>query len=127
MGPALLIIQHHPLTSYGEEKHLASIISLMGPPPEDMLKRGSQSLRYFNRNGISITIFHRSSLLADYPTGQFKFPDLIPKARGLEQKLMVIEGDEKRLFLNFISRLLQWLPEDRGTAQELPSDPWLKF
>ncbi|KAJ5775544.1 kinase domain protein [Penicillium nucicola] len=112
--------------SYSEEKHLASIISLIGPPPEDMLKRGSQSSRYFNGNGISITIFSSLELVADYPTGQFKCPDLIPKARGLEQKLMVIEGEEKRLFLKFISRLLQWRPEDRGTAQELLSDPWLK-
>ncbi|KAI3092197.1 hypothetical protein CBS147333_10251 [Penicillium roqueforti] len=95
-------------SSYTEEKHLASIISLIGPPPEDMLKRGSQSLQYFNDDG------------------QFKFPDLIPKVRGFEKKLMVINGEEKQTFLNFISRLLQWRPEDRGTAEELLSDPWLK-
>ncbi|KAJ5382977.1 hypothetical protein N7517_000888 [Penicillium concentricum] len=36
-------------------------MSLLGPPPEDMLDRGTQSSRYFNDDG------------------QFKFPDLIPK------------------------------------------------
>lgn len=105
---------------------MASIISLIGPPPEDLLKRGSRSSQYFNENGIFITMPYRSSSFADYQTGQFKFPDLIPKARGFEKKLMVIHGNEKQKFLNFISRLLQWRPEDRGTAKELLSDPWLK-
>ncbi|KAH8435215.1 uncharacterized protein LDX57_012844 [Aspergillus melleus] len=95
-------------SSYREEKHLASIISLIGPPPEDMLKRGSQSPRYFDTDGL------------------FRFPNLVPSERGLEQSLTVIEGDEKQMFLNFISRLLQWRPEDRATAEELLSDPWLE-
>ncbi|CAG7966394.1 unnamed protein product [Penicillium olsonii] len=94
-------------STYSEEKHLASIISLIGPPPEDMLRRGSRSSRYFNDDG------------------QFKFPGLISKERGLETKLTVIEGDEKQMFLNFVSRLLQWRPEDRATAEELLSDLWL--
>jgi len=64
--------------------------------------------------------------LTDHQAGQFKFPDLISKERGFEKKLTVIEGDEKQMFLNFVSRLLRWRPEDRGTAEELLSDPWLK-
>lgn len=64
--------------------------------------------------------------LANYQAGQFKFLGLISKEGGLEKKLTVIEGDEKQMFLNFVSRLLRWRPEDRGTAEELLSDPWLK-
>ena len=63
--------------------------------------------------------------LANYQAGQFKFPGLISKERGLETKLTVLEGDEKQMFLNFVSRLLQWRPEDRATAEELLSDLWL--
>jgi len=36
-----------------------------------------------------------------------------------------LEGEEKRLFLSFVSKMLQWLPEDRKTAKELLEDPWL--
>ncbi|KAJ5545174.1 kinase domain protein [Penicillium sp. DV-2018c] len=115
--------------SYSEEKHPASIISLIGPPPEDMLERGSRSSRYFNDDGISLTKMSLpKTCLADYQAGQFKFPGLISNEneRGLEKKLTVIEGDEKQIFLNFVSRLLRWRPEDRATAEELLSDPWLK-
>lgn len=38
--------------------------------------------------------------LANYQAGQFKFPGLISKERGLEKKLTVIEGDEKQMFMN---------------------------
>ena len=35
-------------------------------------------------------------------------------------------GEEKALFLNFVRKMLQWLPEDRETAKELRNDPWLQ-
>lgn len=35
-----------------EEKHLASIISLIGSPPQDLLERGKKSSQYFNEDGI---------------------------------------------------------------------------
>ncbi|KAJ5362386.1 hypothetical protein N7541_003230 [Penicillium brevicompactum] len=95
-------------SSYSEEKHLASIISMIGSPPEDLLKRGIRSSRYFEHDG------------------QFKFSGLVSKEQGFEKRLTVIKGDEKQMFLNFVSRMLRWRPEERGTAQELLSDPWLK-
>jgi len=33
---------------------------------------------------------------------------------------------EKELFLNFITKMLQSLPEERKTAKELREDPWLQ-
>jgi hypothetical protein len=35
-------------------------------------------------------------------------------------------GEEKGLFLNFVRKMLQWLPEDRKTAKELREDSWLQ-
>lgn len=35
------------------------------------------------------------------------------------------DGERKRLFLEFIKSMLQWLPEKRRTASELLQDPWL--
>jgi hypothetical protein len=36
-----------------------------------------------------------------------------------------LDGEDKLLFLEFASKMLQWLPEDRKTAKELLQDPWL--
>ncbi|KAJ5591710.1 kinase domain protein [Penicillium hispanicum] len=98
-----------PGSSFSEERHLAAIISLIGHPPRDILKRGTRSSRYFDEDG------------------QFKNPSLIPAQRGLNSLLDTIEGAEKQKFLDFISRTLQWRPEERGTAKELLSDPWLQI
>jgi serine/threonine-protein kinase SRPK3 len=57
---------------------------------------------------------------------QFKFPELIPKNLDLESDLLYIKGEEKRMFLNFITRMLRWRPEDQSSAEELLSDPWLE-
>jgi hypothetical protein len=89
--------------------------------------RGSRSSRYFDDDGNSMKNISVAKVCrANYRAGHFKFPGLISKERGFENKLTVLEGDEKQMFLNFVSRLLRWRPEDRGTAQELLSDPWLK-
>jgi len=43
----------------------------------------------------------------------------------MEKKL---EGQEKVLFLQFVSKMLKWKPEDseRESAKQLSQDPWLK-
>lgn len=64
--------------------------------------------------------------LAHSQSGQFKFPDLVPQPGGFEKKLTVMEGTERRAFIAFISKMLTWRPEERGTAEELLSDPWLQ-
>jgi serine/threonine protein kinase len=52
--------------------------------------------------------------------------DLIPTDVRLEDSVLSLEGEDKRLFLDFIKKMLQWLPEDRKTAKELLEDPWLQ-
>ncbi|OBT52208.1 hypothetical protein VE04_07584 [Pseudogymnoascus sp. 24MN13] len=36
-----------------------------------------------------------------------------------------LQGEEKKLFLEFVSKMLRWVPEDRLTARDLLADPWL--
>lgn len=48
-----------------------------------------------------------------------------PLGIGLECTITTLSGEDKRLFLQFVGRMLQWLPEDRATARELLGDPWL--
>lgn len=35
------------------------------------------------------------------------------------------EGENKVLFLKFMRKMLQWVPEERQSAKELMQDPWL--
>ena len=54
-------------------------------------------------------------------------PSIIPPSRrGLSDTVTTIGGEEKEEFLRFASRMLQWLPERRATAQELLDDPWMR-
>lgn len=58
-------------------------------------------------------------------TGKFKGTDLTPQDFSLESSINKTHGQNKRMFLAFVSRMLTWQPEDRSTAKELLSDPWL--
>ena len=48
----------------------------------------------------------------------------IPKI-SLEERVSVLEGDEKELFFDFIRSMLKWRPEDRKSATELLKHPWM--
>lgn len=39
-------------STFSDEKHLAHIISVLGPPPLDMLRQAKNSSRYFDAEGI---------------------------------------------------------------------------
>ena len=44
---------------------------------------------------------------------------------SLENSITKLEGEDKRLFLNFVRKMLQWDPKKRSTALELLDDPWV--
>ncbi|KAK2015919.1 kinase-like protein [Colletotrichum eremochloae] len=86
--------------------HFARMVSLMGPPPDDLLERGSSWKEFFDEDG---------KLMID---GE------IPES-SLEEEECNLEGPEKAEFLIFLRKMLQWRPEDRFSARELMGDPWL--
>jgi serine/threonine-protein kinase SRPK3 len=51
--------------------------------------------------------------------------ELIPTNVNLADSVTSLEAEDKRLYLKFVSKMLQWLPEHRSTAKELLEDPWL--
>lgn len=54
--------------------------------------------------------------------------NLIPSpAITFSDRTPFLEGEDKRLFIEFASKMLRWLPEERLTAKELYNDPWLNF
>ncbi|PYI02908.1 kinase domain protein [Aspergillus sclerotiicarbonarius CBS 121057] len=95
-------------SAFSNEKHLARIISILGPPPVDMLRQAKDSSRYFDVEG------------------KFRYPELIPESGELDSILSDIEGYDKQVFLNFISRMLRWRPDLRDGVEDLLWDPWLQ-
>lgn len=58
--------------------------------------------------------------------GYFTHPQIVPTRIKLDDYITCMAGEEKILFLNFVRKMLQWLPEDRKTAKELREDAWLQ-
>ncbi|KKZ59856.1 hypothetical protein EMCG_05318 [[Emmonsia] crescens] len=93
--------------NYSTRAHLAEVISILGPPPLDMLKRGIRSPEFFTEDG------------------RWKNGIELPQQTSLQESEEFLEGKNKEMFLVFIKGMLQWRPEDRKTAKELLEDPWL--
>ncbi|EEQ31164.1 protein kinase domain-containing protein [Microsporum canis CBS 113480] len=92
---------------YDDEKHLAYITALLGPAPKDLLDQGKRTSMFYN------------------PSGNLHTPSLIPTDFSFESTVSMMSGERKRRFISFVRRMVKWKPEDRSTAKELLSDPWL--
>lgn len=101
-----LFTERLPSREESEAAHLARMVALLGPPPLDLVKRGSKSWRYFDENG------------------NFIAKTQIPKG-SLEDEEENLSGEDQRLFLEFLRKMLQWRPQDRKSASELLQDRWL--
>lgn len=84
------------------------MIAVLGLPPKDLLKRGQFSEVFFDVEG-NFT------------------PDIKIQQTSLENEEENLEGDEKTPFLQFLKKMIQWVPEERKSAKELMKDPWLAF
>ncbi|KAI0099620.1 kinase domain protein [Nemania sp. FL0031] len=94
--------------AYRRRAHLAEIIALLGPPPKDLLARGNLASKFFSDEG------------------EFTAGIDLPTSASLEEIEKHLAGDEKRQFLEFMRKMLQWAPERRSTAGELFYDAWLQ-
>jgi serine/threonine protein kinase len=44
----------------------------------------------------------------------------------LENSEENLDGENKKVFLEFMRKMLRWVPEERMSAEELLQDPWLR-
>ncbi|KAG2417845.1 hypothetical protein HFD88_000944 [Aspergillus terreus] len=95
------------IEEYDELGHLAHISALLGAPPKDLLDRGARTERFFELDGT------------------FKGPSVDPAIFNFDNVISKIDGEEKRMFIEFVKRMIKWRPEERSTAKELLQDPWL--
>ncbi|KAE8329156.1 kinase-like protein [Aspergillus sergii] len=88
-------------------QRFAEMISLLGPPPVEFLRRSKESLKFWDENG------------------NWKSDVKIPE-QSLEGRESRLQADDQVLFLRFLRKTMRWLPEERPTAKELLLDEWLR-
>ncbi|PMD34189.1 CMGC protein kinase [Hyaloscypha variabilis F] len=118
---------------YDVRAHLAEMIALLGAPPKILIDREIRWSGVKWSHAVPNSEGKLCETAREYfggpffnSEGEFMHKDLIPTDLRLEDSVLSLEGEDKRLFLNFIKQMLQWLPEDRKTAKELLEDPWLQ-
>jgi serine/threonine-protein kinase SRPK3 len=57
-------------------------------------------------------------------TGNWRGAVEVPKG-NLEEAEKQLEGEENKLFLDFVRKMLKWKPEERNSAKDLLDDLWL--
>jgi len=49
----------------------------------------------------------------------------VPEDFNFQNTVYNMRGEEKTRFIQFPKRIIKWRPEDRSTANELLTHPWL--
>lgn len=135
---------------YDARVHIAQMISLLGPPPKELIARERQYRDldfegavpnpkgemaktvceywggpFFDENGNDPYKKFRLTILTRFLQGEFMYKDLIRTDMTLESTVTALEGKEKDLFLDFARCMLEWLPEKRKTAAQLLEHPFI--
>jgi len=90
--------------NYSEKIQLAGMAARIGPPPLEFLVRSTQRGKY--NAGISQEAAKSTET-------------------SLEESEQFLDPAERKLFCQFIRKMVQWVPERRQTAKQLLDDPWL--
>ncbi|KAG6873987.1 hypothetical protein C0995_007943 [Termitomyces sp. Mi166 len=104
---------------YSSRGHLSEMIALLGPPPPEFIARGSLS---YKRQVHFYTILRddckfKAGVADPPPISWDKLETTLKDWEG--------EGEDRVLFLQFMSKMMQWDPRDRQTAKQLLEDEWL--
>lgn len=112
-------------TKDDEIKHLARVTALLGPPPQELIHRGRRSFDFYESNGqFSCSCISLLPILI-CSAGPLKNPDMVPTNFNFDTVINNIHSEDKRMFIEFLKRMIKWRPEERSTAKELLDDPWL--
>lgn len=132
-GKNLFTRIHTDRGEYRSQLHLAEMIALLGPPPQELPRREAE-MRHWK---WSPAIENPAGKLCENARelfggpffdseGEFLHKHLIPSDLTLADSVPSLQGEDKRLFLQFVQKMLRWIPEERMTAKELLNDPWLR-
>lgn len=128
-----------------DEQHLAEMVSLLGPPPPEFLKRSDKCAQYWDSQGTALKVpFYpprenkekkrKDSIILLRPTygsnfanaiiGTWKGSVPIPD-QSFETREQWLCEEDRALFVRFLRRMLCWMPEERPVAEELAFDEFL--
>ncbi|KAE8162112.1 kinase domain protein [Aspergillus tamarii] len=93
---------------YSPSHHIAEMVAYLGLPPLHFLQRSEETRNVFDQNGKWLG------------AGGVSIPSI-----SMEESEENLRGQDKQQFLQFMRSMLQWVPEERKTANELLDDPWL--
>ncbi|KAJ5086608.1 serine/threonine protein kinase [Penicillium alfredii] len=99
-----------------DSHHLAEMIALLGLPPKEILQKSEYASEFFDddsRVPESILIYLATFVL------------LMSEKKATEER-EICKAHSKSFSFCFMRKMLQWRPEDRASADELLSDPWLR-
>jgi serine/threonine-protein kinase SRPK3 len=115
-----------PEGTHSDAQLLAEMMALLGPPSLHFLRKSSESKTYWDESGNALKTYLilSSKLSTDSSLGNWRRLAEIPQHR-LEDSEANLEGENKKMFMQFMRKMLQWEPEDRQSAVELMTDPWL--
>jgi hypothetical protein len=134
---------------YDAHVHLAQMVSLLGDPPDELIKRERNYRHHHLRTPVMSPRSKECKTMNEFWGGAFfdddsKYydslsensgrtyvlldrifrKDLIRGGKKLTDTVTELAGDEKGTFLDLASGMLQWLPEKRKTAKELVQHPF---
>ncbi|CAI7658498.1 unnamed protein product [Penicillium bialowiezense] len=93
-----------------KEMHLAQMMKILGPIPPQLLSNCDPSIR--------------DKLFS--PQENYNYSHLIPSEEfSLSILTPFLHGEDKRLCVEFVLKMLQWELERRLSAKKLYNDPWL--
>jgi len=119
---------HNP---YLQRSIWRKIIALLGQPPKELLQNGQKTPDFFHADGNNwVPKTTNPRVLQSFVnlfSGTFKHPALIPQTLTFASSLASIDiPDAENIFSSpSHAAMLQWLPSNRATAQELPTGPWI--
>ncbi|XP_034935445.1 dual specificity tyrosine-phosphorylation-regulated kinase 2-like [Chelonus insularis] len=124
---AELLTGYPLLPGEDEGDQLACIIELLGLPPRRLLDNAKRTRQFFSSKGYpryckAMTTVNGTILLHGGESRRGKFRGT-PGSKDLKDAL---KGCEDRLFLDFITKCLQWDPEQRMTPSKALRHAWLR-
>jgi hypothetical protein len=78
----------------------------MGPPPKEFLERSPDTRKYWDADGVWIA-------------------DAVIPDQSIESRETRLDGEDKELLLQFVRKILRWLPEERPSAHDILTDDFL--
>lgn len=101
-----------------DEQHLAEMVSLLGKPPAEFLKRSSKCSQYWDAEGmLRAPARFTGKTLGFCMIGNWIAQKPI-REQSFEMRESGLEAEDKDLLLKFVRSMRRWLPEERPTVEE---------